>query len=37
MVTRNLYIQPVHEKTKLPWQAEPGQWPEIDGSTLFNF
>jgi hypothetical protein len=37
LVTRNAYIQPVHEKTKLPWQERPGQWPEIDISTLFNF
>jgi hypothetical protein len=37
MVTRNAYVQPVHEKTKLPWQDRPGQWPDIDISTLFNF
>lgn len=37
LVTRNAYIQPVHEKTKLPWQEKPGQWPEIDISKLFNF
>lgn len=37
LVTRNPYIQPVHEKSKLPWQQRPGQWPEIDSSTLFNF
>jgi hypothetical protein len=37
LVTRNAYIQPVHEKTKLPWQERPGQWPEVDISTLFNF
>lgn len=37
MVTRNGYIQPVHEKSKLPWQEKPGQWPEIDISSLFNF
>jgi hypothetical protein len=37
MVTRNPYIQPVHEKTKLPWQDRPGQWPAVDISTLFNF
>ena len=37
MVTRNAYVQPVHEKTKLPWQARPGEWPDIDISTLFNF
>jgi hypothetical protein len=37
MVTRNAYIERVHEKSKLPWQEKPGQWPEIDPSTLFNF
>lgn len=37
MVTRNAYIGPVHEKTKLPWQDKAGQWPDIDISTLFNF
>jgi hypothetical protein len=37
LVTRNAYIQPVHEKARLPWQEKPGQWPEIDTSTLFNF
>lgn len=37
MVTRNAYIQPVHEKAKLPWQDRPGQWPDVDISTLFNF
>jgi hypothetical protein len=37
MVTRNPYIQPVHEMTKLPWQDRPGQWPDVDISTLFNF
>jgi hypothetical protein len=37
LVTRNAYIQPVHQKTKLPWQERPGQWPEVDISSLFNF
>jgi hypothetical protein len=37
LVTRNPYIRPVHEKSKLPWQQQPGQWPEIDVSKLFNF
>lgn len=37
LVTRNLYIEPVHEKCKLPWQQRAGQWPEIDSSSLFNF
>ena len=37
MVTRNAYVEPVHEKAKLPWQERPGQWPQIDPSTLFNF
>lgn len=37
MVTRNAYVQPVHHSTKLPWQDRPGQWPEVDGSKLFNF
>ena len=37
LVTRNAYIQPVHEKSKLPWQHRPGQWPEVDVSKLFNF
>jgi hypothetical protein len=37
MVTRNAYIEPVHEKAKLPWQERPGQWPDVDPSTLFNF
>lgn len=37
MVTRNAYVKQVHEKTKLPWQDKPGQWPDIDISTLFNF
>jgi hypothetical protein len=37
LVTRNAYIQPVHEKSKLPWQERPGQWPEVDISALFNF
>ena len=37
LVTRNAYIEPVHEKSKLPWQQKPGQWPEVDASALFNF
>ena len=37
LVTRNAYIEPVHEKCKLPWQERPGQWPEVDPSKLFNF
>ena len=37
LVTRNAYIEPVHEKCKLPWQERPGEWPEIDTSKLFNF
>jgi hypothetical protein len=37
MVTRNQYIQPVHDTCKLPWQDRPGQWPEVDISKLFNF
>jgi hypothetical protein len=37
MVTRNSYIEPVHEKTRLPWQDRPGQWPADDYTTLFNF
>jgi hypothetical protein len=37
LVTRNAYIEAVHEKSKLPWQQQPGQWPEIDVSKLFNF
>jgi hypothetical protein len=37
LVTRNAYIGPVHDKSKLPWQEKPGQWPEVDISTLFNF
>jgi hypothetical protein len=37
LVTRNAYIRPVHETSKLPWQNRPGQWPEIDISQLFNF
>ena len=37
LVTRNAYVGPVHEKCKLPWQAKPGEWPEIDISKLFNF
>ncbi|HWG02463.1 MAG TPA: hypothetical protein VG164_11550 [Trebonia sp.] len=37
LVTRNSYIEPVHEQAKLPWQQRPGQWPEIDFSKLFNF
>lgn len=37
MVTRNAYVKQVHEKTKLPWQDQPGQWPDVDISTLFNF
>ena len=37
LVTRNAYIEPVHEKSKLPWQQKPGQWPDVDLSTLFNF
>jgi hypothetical protein len=37
MVTRNPYIQPVHDMCKLPWQDKPGQWPEVDISELFNF
>lgn len=37
MVTRNLYVEPVHEKCKLPWQQAPGHWPEVDVSKLFNF
>ena len=37
LVTRNAYVKPVHEKSKLPWQQQPGQWPEIDISKLFNF
>jgi hypothetical protein len=37
LVTRNAYIEPVHEKSRLPWQQKPGQWPDVDLSTLFNF
>ena len=37
LVTRNAYIEPVHEKSKLPWQQKPGPWPEVDTSALFNF
>lgn len=37
LVTRNPYIESVHQKTKLPWQERPGQWPQIDISKLFNF
>lgn len=37
MVTRNAYVQPVHDTSKLPWQDQPGQWPEVDTSKLFNF
>jgi hypothetical protein len=37
LVTNNGYIQPVHDKAKLPWQEHPGQWPEVDASELFNF
>jgi hypothetical protein len=37
LVTRNSYIQPVHDKCKLPWQQKPGHWPEMDPSNLFNF
>lgn len=37
LVTLNAYIEPVHEKCKLPWQERPGQWPEVDASKLFNF
>jgi hypothetical protein len=37
LVTLNAYIEPVHEKCRLPWQERPGQWPEIDPSNLFNF
>jgi hypothetical protein len=37
LVTRNAYIEPVHQNIKLPWQQWPGQWPEIDSSALFNF
>jgi hypothetical protein len=36
-VTLNAYVEPVHEKSRLPWQQQPGQWPEIDTSKLFNF
>jgi hypothetical protein len=37
LVTRNLYIEPVHEKARLPWQQQVGHWPEIDAAKLFNF
>jgi hypothetical protein len=37
LVTLNAYIEPVHETSRLPWQQQPGQWPEIDTSKLFNF
>jgi hypothetical protein len=37
LVTRNAYIEPVHEKAKLPWQQRVGQWPDVDTSKLFNF
>jgi hypothetical protein len=37
LVTRNAYIQPVHQKSRLPWQEQLGQWPELDASKLFNF
>lgn len=29
LVTLNAYIEPVHEKCKLPWQQRPGQWPVL--------
>jgi hypothetical protein len=37
LVTRNAYVEPVHEKCTLPWQQRPGQWPQVDTSKLFNF
>lgn len=37
LVTRNAYIEPVHEKATFPWQQRAGQWPEVDTSKLFNF
>lgn len=37
LVTRNQYIEPVHLTSKLPWQQQPGQWPNVDFSKLFNF
>ncbi|MBO0820084.1 MAG: hypothetical protein J2P26_04460 [Nocardiopsaceae bacterium] len=37
LVTRNAYIMPVHEKTRLPWQDRPGRWPAEDYTGLFNF
>lgn len=37
LVTRNPYLEVVHEKCQLPWQNMPGQWPSVDVSKLFNF
>jgi hypothetical protein len=37
LVTRNAYIEPVHLTSKLPWQQQPNQWPNVDFSKLFNF
>jgi hypothetical protein len=36
LVTRNSYIQPVHENSRLPWQ-QGSEWPELDAATIFNF
>jgi hypothetical protein len=37
LVTLNPHIKPVHEKCTFPWQEQPGRWPEVDDSNLFNF
>ena len=37
MVTRNAYVAPVHAEARLPWQARPGEWPEVDAERLFQF
>jgi hypothetical protein len=37
IVTRNHYVFRVHQGIRLPWQAEPDQWIDIDPEPLFTF
>ena len=35
MVTRNGYVEHVHENVKLPWQTTPGRWIQVE--PVFDF
>jgi hypothetical protein len=37
LVTRNAYLEIVHDDIRLPWQQRSGQWIELDPEPLFDF